>query len=223
MNKYEIVQKIEKVAPLETQEGWDCSGWGIDNLKTDVSKILFCLTVTEDIISQARKNGCDMVVSHHPLFYVPIDWKDINIYSAHTNFDLAEGGTTDILIENLGFRKSENQGFVRIVKLETPISLDDLKDKLLLISPKLRYINNNKQTNIKTIGFCAGSGSEFINETKADAFVTGDLKFHTALDCNKIVFDIGHFESEIFAPKKLKEITQVGEKGIIADEKSPFI
>ena len=223
MNKYEIVQKIEKFAPLETQEKWDCSGWGVNAEQVNVKKILFALTVTDDIVKQARQNNCDMIISHHPLFYVPLEWSDINIYSAHTNLDIAEGGTTDTLIQKLGFKKSENQGFVRIVILNKPISLDELKNKLLTISPKLRYINNLNKKDIRSIAFCAGSGSEFINRTDTDAFVTGDLKFHTALDSKQIVFDIGHFESEIFAPELLKEITQVGERGIIADEKSPFI
>lgn len=234
MNKYEIVQKIEDFAPLETQEKWDCSGWGVDtngnwkvengNLKNnEVSRILFALTVTDDIVRQARKNNCDMIISHHPLFYVPLEWKDINIYSAHTNLDIAEGGTTDTLIKKLGFKKSENQGFVRIVRLDSPITTEDLKQKLLKISPKLRYVNNYGIDEIRTIGFCAGSGSEFLDTTETDAFVTGDLKFHTALDAKQVVFDIGHFESEIFAPELLKEITQVEERGIIAHEKSPFI
>ena len=87
----------------------------------------------------------------------------------------------------------------------------------------LKYINN-KTKFIKTIGFCAGSGSEFISETPCDAFVTGDVKFHTAVETNKVIFDIGHFESEIFAVKKLKSLTGLNDReGIIADEKSPFI
>lgn len=222
MNKYEVVRKIEEFAPLETQEKWDCSGWGVNN-KKDVNRVLFALTVTDKIIQQAKEKGCDMIISHHPLFYVPLEWKDINIYSAHTNLDKAEGGTTDTLIKKLGFNKTENQEFVRVVRLDKPITVKELREKLLKISPKLRYINNYNIDKIQSIGFCAGSGSEFINETDTDAFVTGDLKFHTALDCKQVVFDIGHFESEIFAPKILKEITGVGEKGVIADEKSPFI
>ena len=30
MNKYDLVRKIEEFAPLETQEKWDCSGWGVE-------------------------------------------------------------------------------------------------------------------------------------------------------------------------------------------------
>ena len=235
MNKYEIVRKIEEFAPLETQEKWDCSGWEVDFcshrpagewlgvMGQEVNRVLFALTVTDKIVEQAREKNCDMIISHHPLFYVPLDWKDINIYSAHTNFDKAEGGTTDTLIKKLGFEKTESDEFVRIVKLKEPITIEELRQKLLKISPKLRYINNYNIEKIQTIGFCAGSGSEFINEYDTDAFVTGDLKFHTALDCKQVVFDIGHFESEIFAPEVLKEISGVGENGVIADEKSPFI
>ena len=224
MDKYKLVQKIEKFAPLETQESWDMSGWIINNAgKNEVNNVLFALTVTEDVVKQARNNNCDMIISHHPLFYVPIEYKDIDIYSAHTNLDISEGGTTDTLIEQLGFKKTENQGFVRIVRLNEPISVEELKNKLIKLSPKLRYVNNKNAQTISSIAFCAGSGSEFINETDIDAFVTGDLKFHTALESTKVVFDIGHFESEIFAPKILMKITEVGKNGVIANEKSPFI
>ena len=219
MNKYEIVKRIEDFAPLETQESWDSSGWGVDKDGREVNKILFALTITDDVVKQARESGCDMIISHHPLFFVPLEYKDINIYSAHTNLDKAEGGTTDTLIKALGFQKSRNEDFARIVELEKPISVDELREKLLKISPNLRYVNNNGLKQIKTIGFCAGSGSEFIGNT--DAFVTGDIKFHTAVEADSVLFDIGHFESEIFAPKLLRDICKVG--GILADEKSPFI
>ena len=221
MNKYEIVQKIEKFAPLETQEKWDASGWIVDLKESYVNKILFALTITDQIVEQAIEKGCDMIISHHPLFFVPFEYKKINMYCAHTNLDRAEGGTTDLIIQELGFKKTYNDDFVRVVELDKSISVEELKNKLLKISPKLRYVNNYNAKEVKTIEFCAGSGSEFIGQI--DAFVTGDLKFHTAVEAKKVVFDIGHFESEIFAPKLLKKITEVGENGVIADEKSPFI
>lgn len=224
MNKYELVKKIEDFAPLETQEKWDSSGWIIDGPNNDVNKVLFALTITNKVVEQAVKSGCDLIISHHPLFYVPLGYKKINMYCAHTNFDKAIGGTTDLLLNQLHFKGKPYGEFVRIVELENEMSVEFLKLKLIHISPKLRMINNNDVKFIKTIGFCAGSGSEFINETPCDAFVTGDLKFHTAVESDKVVFDIGHFESEIFAVRALKELTGLNEKeGIIADEKSPFI
>lgn len=221
MNKYEIVRKIEEFAPLETQEKWDASGWIVELANNEVNKIMFALTITDKVFKQAITQNCDMIISHHPLFFVPLEYRKINMYCAHTNLDRAEGGTTDLIIKKLGLKKSYNDDFVRVVELEKPISVEELKNKLLKISPKLRYVNNYDAQEVQTIGFCAGSGSEFIGQT--DAFVTGDLKFHTALDAKKVVFDIGHFESEIFASELLREITGVGEKGVIANEKSPFI
>ena len=97
-----IITLIEDFAPLELQESWDNSGWQIDLGKKDANKILLALTVTEDIVNQAVKNNCDLVISHHPLFFVPFSLnKNIPIYSAHTNLDATNGGTTDTMIELL--------------------------------------------------------------------------------------------------------------------------
>ncbi len=220
MNKYEIVQKIEEFAPLETQESWDASGWIVDLETSKVNKIMYALTITDKVFEEALDKGCDLIISHHPLFYVPLEYRQINMYSAHTNLDRAKGGTTDMILQKLGF-SGAGDDFVRTVTLESPMSVEELKNKLLKISPNLRYVNNSGAKTVRIIGFCAGSGSEFINSEPVDAFVTGDLKFHTALEAKPIVFDIGHFESEIFAPELLEKIT--GIKGVIADEKSPFI
>lgn len=223
MNKYEIVKRIENFAPLELQESWDASGWIIDLENPEVNKIMFALTITPQVYEQAIMNHCDMIVSHHPLFFVPYNYKKINLYCAHTNLDKAFGGTTDLILKALHLEGRVHNEFVRIVDLEHEMSVEFLKLKLLPISPHLRIVNNNNIKSIKTIGFCAGSGSEFIEDTPCDAFVTGDLKYHTAVETNKVVYDIGHFESEIFAVNFLKELTEVNDKGLIADEKSPFI
>ncbi len=219
MNKYEIVKKIEDFAPPETQEKWDASGWIVDLKESEVNKIMFALTITPKVFNQALEQGCDMIISHHPLFVVPLEYRKINMYCAHTNLDKAKGGTTDILTEKFGFKGKPFNEFVRIVELETPVTVDDLTK---ILSP-LKYVNNYNVETIKTIAFCAGSGSEFISETPCDAFVTGDLKFHTAVEADKVIFDIGHFESEIMSAELLKKITEAEEKGVLADEKSPFI
>ena len=227
VKKYEITKIIEDFAPLETQEDWDCSGWIVETSKSEVNKIMLALTVTEDVITQARQKNCDMIISHHPLFFVPEKFKDIDIYCAHTNFDKAQGGTTDTLIENIfGNVKVENFGeFLRICDFEIPVDLEILKGKLGKISPNLRYTNNKNIKNFKRIAFCAGSGGEFIEEASnfgAEALITGDLKFHTVLDSPIAVFDIGHFESEILVLKVFERLTDKKIEIVFADEKSPF-
>ncbi len=222
MNKQELILKLEAFAPNEIQEPWDCSGWIIEHNNLEINKIMYALTITESVYNQAKENNCDLIISHHPLFSVPLKYRDIQMYCAHTNLDKADGGTTDTLIEKLGLKptKKEND-FVRIVELEHPMLLNDLISKLKLISPKLRYVNNKNVNEVKVIGFCAGSGSEFLEGTETDCFITGDLKYHTVCETNKVVIDIGHFESEVLIKEKLEQIT--GIKGVMADEKSPFM
>lgn len=239
MNKYEITKRIEKFAPPELAEKWDCSGWLVETENQDIKKIMLCLTVTDDVVRQAREQNCDMIVSHHPLFTVPLGfspikvsdtsgYKPLDIYCAHTNLDRAQGGTTDTLIKTLGLAKfivaNSDEGFVRYINYET--SLQDFVERLKKISPHLRYVNNKGVTKLKRMAFCAGSGTEFIQEAfenGADALVTGDLKFHTALDSPIVVFDIGHFESEVLVLSVFEQIIGNGIGFVYAKEKSPFI
>ena len=226
MDKYQIVNRIENFAPLELAESWDCSGWLVETKNANIQKVLLALTVTGDVVRQAKAKNCDMIISHHPLFFVPFNYKDIDIYCAHTNMDRAEGGTTDELIKVLGLTKTKNIGdFTRLVSLDKPLAIKNFIDILKTISPNMRYVNNFGAEMIKNIAFCAGSGSEFIleaYENGADAFVTGDLKFHTALDSPIAVFDIGHFESEIKVLDIFKSLLY-GVEVFKAEEASPFI
>ena len=262
MNKYEIVKRIENFAPPETAEDWDCVGFMAETKKVDINKIMLCLTPTNDVIKQALAQNCDMIISHHPMFEINCHSElvsesftpKIDIYSAHTNMDLAYGGTTDTLIEkfidifnkknhpspefvnsqssltnsilSLKGRGEREADFVRYIEFEDFVELDNITDILRKISPNLRYVNNNRIEKVKKIGFCAGSGSEFISEAQtqgADCFVTGDLKFHTALDSEIVVFDIGHFESEIMILQVFKRIIGENVEIVFAEEKTPFI
>lgn len=244
MNKYEITKRIEKFAPPELAEKWDCSGWIVETSNTDIQKIMLCLTVTDDVVKQAKNQNCDMIISHHPLFKINCHSELISeslkplidIYCAHTNMDRTNGGTTDTLIETIFHHSikeqlpvqsevtSVNGGFIRYVNY--PISINDFIEKLKTISPHLRYVNNKGITKLKRIAFCAGSGTEFIQEAfenGADALVTGDLKFHTALDSPIVVFDIGHFESEIMVLDVFEKLINNYVKVVRAKEHSPLI
>ncbi len=223
MDKYEIIRKIENFAPIETQQEWDCSGWGVNVDGFDeIHKIMLCLTVTQDVVFQAKAEKCDMILSHHPLFSVPIEWGDINIYSAHTNLDIAQGGTTDVLAKLFG-DDIKSFGFLRVI--DKKMSVKEFSQKIKQISPNARIVNNQGVTEISKIAFCAGSGAEFINDAislGADCFVTGDLKFHAALDSSIVLYDIGHFESEIIVLPVFEKLIGDGVEIVYAKEHSPF-
>lgn len=227
-----IIDIVENFAPLEIQEDWDGSGFQIYGQKIDIRKVLLCLSITKDIINQAVNKNCDMVISHHPFIFpsaVPLEFnKGISIYSAHTNLDKAQGGTTDTLIELLGFSKAQKIGdFLRLIELDKEISLQEvvnlLKTKLNIDT--LRVINNYNKDKVKRIAFCAGSGIDFLQdaqENKADLLITGDVKYHSAIESDIVVIDVGHFESERPVLTTLKKLLEPMIEVLIADEKSPF-
>ena len=124
MNKYDLIKKIEDFAPLELQEKWDCSGWIVETNCKDVKKVLIALTVTDGVYRQAIEKDCNMIISHHPLFFVPLNFSDIDIYCAHTNMDKTLGGTTDTLVKTLGLSAHPYGDFLRIC--DTEISVKDL-------------------------------------------------------------------------------------------------
>ncbi len=225
MDKKKIVQIIENFAPLQLAEAWDCSGWLVETGKPEVEKVMLCLTVTDDIVEQAKAQNCDMIISHHPLFFIPLEYSGIDIYCAHTNLDRTQGGTTDKLLETLDLTVSEigEDVFVRYSIYKT--SVKDFTQKLCQISKNVRLVNNKNVTELNKIAFCSGSGSEFIKEAisnGADAYVTGDLKFHTALESDIVLFDIGHFESEVPVLEVFKNLLQNEVEVTFAYEKSPF-
>ena len=235
MNKYEIVKRIENFAPPETQEDWDCSGWIVDlPNKIEINKIMLCLTVTENVINQALTQNCDMIISHHPIFCINLHSElisegfnpKLNIYCAHTNLDKVNGGTTDTLIEKIGLEKYKiktEHEFLRIIDYKT--SVENFSKILKRISKNSRLINPHQTTTLNKIAFCSGSGSEFIDDAKnlgADCLVTGDLKFHTALESPIVVYDIGHFESEIASLQVFEKLIENCAEIIYAKEKSPF-
>ena len=245
MDKYEIVRHIEDFAPIESQEDWDCSGWGVNVEGYDeIRKIMLCLTVTEDVIKQAISQNCDLIISHHPMFWINCHCElvsesyvpQINIYCAHTNLDKAQGGTTDTIIEKLGlssYKISIEHDFLRVIDYETTV--DEFNKRIRQISPNARLIYphqnhfpNGEKTSfcLHKIAFCAGSGSEFIQqacEFGADCLVTGDLKFHTALESPIVLYDIGHFESEILVLPVFEKLISSNIEIIYAKEKSPFV
>lgn len=74
----------------------------------------------------------------------------------------------------------------------------------------IRY-SGDETKKIKRIAVCGGSGSFLINDAirqKADAFITGDVKYHQFFDNtnNLLIIDIGHFESEQFTKELFYEV-----------------
>jgi dinuclear metal center YbgI/SA1388 family protein len=74
----------------------------------------------------------------------------------------------------------------------------------------LRHSNLNGKM-IRKVAVCGGSGSSLLRDAiacGADAFVTGDIKYHTWFDADDSILlaDCGHFESEKFSTEVLHDL-----------------
>lgn len=235
----QIIALLEEFAPANTAQAWDNSGWQVNLENQSVNKIMVALTANEDVVNQAVSTGCDFILTHHPVFFDPIKTiedkfiidaikNNIQIYSSHTNLDIARGGTSDTLAKMAGFNKVEiYNDFVKYQSLNKGMSLEDFISKLKtdLGLETLNLINNQNVQAVKTIAFCAGAGGSFISQvknSKIDLYITGDVKYHEAIDAGKlVVLDIGHFESEKYVTDIFKYVLRkLDVEIVVADEKN---
>ncbi len=230
--------KIQKIynflcdfAPPQLAESWDNIGLQVGNLQDEVSKALISLDLTEEVLWEAVDKDAHLVITHHPLFFKPIQClddsqvttrlarlasnMDITVLSFHTNLDATQNGLNDLLAKQLGLKncaaliasqdpKKPKAGLGRVGKLSKKISLQDLLEK---ISSKLKLDNiryaGSPNHQVQKVAVMTGSGAGFFNEALAagaDVLVTGDLKYHQALDAiaqGICIIDIGHFAGEI--------------------------
>ena len=105
----DIYNFIDSFAPFNTQEEWDNSGLLVGDKNAKVTKILFALDVTSDVIEQAKNVGANLIITHHPVIFKAISnvlsdslmykliSNNISIICAHTNYDKAVDGVNDIL------------------------------------------------------------------------------------------------------------------------------
>lgn len=114
----EFVKWFESVVPPALQEDYDNSGLQVGDPSAEVSSVMLTLDVTPDVVSEASVNGCNLIVSHHPLIFRPLrrlTWKSdtersvamavengIAVYSAHTSLDNHARGVSHRLAKLLG-------------------------------------------------------------------------------------------------------------------------
>ncbi len=118
MTVSEITSIIEEFAPLALQESYDNAGLLVGDKLMSVTGALISIDVTEEVIDEAIKQNCNLIISHHPLIFrglrkiVGQDYiqrcvvkaikNDIAIYSAHTNLDNVKNGVNGKIADKIG-------------------------------------------------------------------------------------------------------------------------
>ena len=193
----DIANALEMFAPLPLQEGFDNSGLQIGLTEAEVTGVLLCLDVTEEVIDEAVASGCNLIVSHHPLIFSPLKRitganyvercilkamaNGIAIYASHTNMDSVPGGVNYRIAEKLGLQN------VRILVPKT--------DALLKLSV---YVPMAQADMVREALFAAGCGN-IGNYGSCSYNVEGYGTFKANEGCNPFCGEIGelHKENEV--------------------------
>lgn len=231
----DVICAIERVAPLGLQDEWDNSGLQVGFTEDEVTGVLLCLDVTEEIVDEAIARGCSMVVSHHPLIFhalsrvsdasyqqrcvVKAVRNGITIYSAHTSLDNAPGGVNYKIAQLIGLNDLEwldpkdgvDAGSGVIGNLPRPVDRNDFLDSLKKTFGVECLLHNEPAGNrIKRVALCGGAGAFLMGTALAkgaDAFVSGEFHYHDYFESGPMMLvELGHYQSEQFTKDLLRDI-----------------
>ena len=204
----QVLDALEQFAPLPLQESWDNAGLQLGLTEADVSGALLCLDVNEQIVDEAIRKGCNLIVSHHPLLFRGLkqicgaDYvqrcvikalkNDIVVISMHTNMDNAQNGVNWKIAERLGLQQCQffaqkqvgdiEAGSGVIGSLAQPMAADDF---ILMVKRQFgvecAQCNELLRRPIQKVALCGGAGDFLLDDALhqgADAFITGEMHYH---------------------------------------------
>lgn len=238
-----LIDIIEKTAPLELAATWDKSGVQVAAFRPEVQHVAVMLDPILPNIAKAQKMGADFILAHHPLSMEPlypdalgnyhsilsILFKaDIHLYSAHTSLDANLFGPVSWLAKALQLqgvnllevagqtkRLTEQEepvdyGFGFVGELPEPLGYQAFAKKLSHHTQKNAWRScGPRPDTIRRVACCPGSGGSMTalaHAAQADIFITGDMRYHAALDTEVHVIDLGHFQLEEIMMKKFAEL-----------------
>jgi dinuclear metal center YbgI/SA1388 family protein len=238
MKLQEIYGKLNELSPFELQEKWDNSGVQVGSLNQEIEHIVLSIDVDLELLESLKPDT--LLITHHPIIFgglSSIDYdkypsnllkimveKKISNIAMHTNFDKTHLNKY-VANEILGYKIISDEEFV--IKFEVNEEFDVFASKVK-DAFSLENIKSVKCSDfVKTCALTTGSGGSMIKYIDADCFLTGDIKYHDAMEAKSInmsLIDIGHFESECFFSEILHEHLKVlGLNAIISSSKNPFI
>ncbi len=216
MGKYrvaDVIKVLRENIPEKLAADFDNMGFQVGDPENEVRGIVLALDVTDDVIDFTLQNGCNMIITHHPLIFSPLKSvttqgaveklvyklisNGISLYSAHTSFDRVNGGTDDVLAEIIGMKEPKRletgveYGFGRIGAVK--ITAGELKSRLEnALGGKLVTTARDDRI-IRVAASCAGAGADLMSdaiEQGADIFVTGEASYHEVLDAKRLGMDV---------------------------------
>ena len=237
----DIYNYLDSVSPFDLQEKWDNSGLVVGSMDDKFKEVYISLDLDLEMLKKVKKRS--LIITHHPLIFSPLKTinndsystkilkklikKDIALISMHTNIDKTHLNNyvgCDIL--GLDFNKDDDFILTADINLSFKSFTKLLKEKLNLKT--LKVVNKKKK--IKSVSLTTGAGMSLLPYIKTDCFLTGDIKYHEAMEAKArdiCLIDIGHYESEIHFMALLEMLIEKylktnGKKAIMLKSHNPF-
>ena len=222
MTVREIYEMLSDRIPEDLREDWDNDGimCCADDLAS-VNRVLVTLDVTEEIVDYAIDNGFDLIVSHHPLVFKPINSIDpenhiarkliklikagVSVISLHTRADKVRGGVNDCLARILGLMDVEVFGddcLGRIGHLECETSLEEFAMRLKSALGIEKVMVSDAYNPVYSVALVGGDGKGYINEAiemGADTYLSGRIGYNTMEEAAEMginLIEAGHYATE---------------------------
>ncbi|WGI37044.1 Nif3-like dinuclear metal center hexameric protein [Mesomycoplasma lagogenitalium] len=216
VNSKEIIAFLDSKFPQEIKEEWDTVGSSYFFDK-EIKKILISLDLTKDVLKYALENKFDFILNYHTfLFYKGflkntfekephkkqmhklIKKNQINVFSAHTNFDFLPNTGVKQIINFLKWDAhiESSDRFNALVKLEKATKfneiINDLKNAFNFNSMQSNVKNNLKVQKIAILPGSAGIENllKIKKQFKADLYITSDLKWNELLTVNELKLNL---------------------------------
>lgn len=230
-----FLEELNSLAPFSSQLEWDNSGLLVGKRDDEIKGIYIALDLTDKVIENTIKNHCNLILTHHPAIFRPINRitdenflgsyvltlveNKINYVAMHTNYDVYVMG--DIVSKKLGYEdysvldvteSSEDDLGIGTIIDTKDISLRDLSNKVKeAFSLPFVYVYGDLDGTVKRVAIVPGSGkSEIKTAVKlgADVLITGDITHHEGVDANAMglsIIDAGHYGLEHLFIEDMKQ------------------
>ncbi|WP_187647868.1 Nif3-like dinuclear metal center hexameric protein [Nitrosophilus labii] len=237
MKVKEIYNILDEISPFELQESWDNSGLQIGSSDDEVDRVVVSMDIDFELLSSLDVKT--LVVTHHPLIFKGIkelDFssypsnlikefikKDISLISMHTNFDKTHLNSY-VAKKVLGFSSAICEDFICYFEVDKSFEEMVRLVKEAFSLEKVRVLKCKER--IKSVALTTGAGGSLIKDVKADLFLTGDIKYHDAMEAKSLglsLIDIEHYSSECFFGQILADELKKNQiEAIISSTKNPF-
>lgn len=203
----DVTAVIERFAPLGLQESYDNAGLIVGRPDDEVHRALLAVDVTEEVLDEAEREGCDLVVTHHPIVFHPLKRFNsadavqrcveraircgIALYACHTNLDSAPGGMSWRLAERLGIgglevldpsAAGDGAGFGVVGDLpDTRDTREYLCEVRRLLGCGVLRHSDIASDRVRRVALCTGAGASLIGAARragAGLYITADLKYN---------------------------------------------